>query len=192
LIMDEKKFNELKAESKNGVIEHNVAEKNSIKISRLGNTYKNMQLFQKIVTHISKTLNKYYYDSDPTSKLARGTIEISSLVQNKKTSSDAEFLSKTTYGDHQRFGDTGSLITMNFDLRKELNTAPNIFSLFEHEFHGHGGNTPLNIKIDRSDQYFKYYQHKAIYQMQSKTENFKNVSKPYRKHVLDQNKAYGN
>ncbi|OYQ52573.1 hypothetical protein CHX27_00030 [Flavobacterium aurantiibacter] len=192
--MDEKKFNELKAESKNGVIEHSIAIKkeNSTGISKLASTPKNMLLFNKISNHIIKTLNEHFYKKDPSSDLARGRVETSSLMLGLATSSDAAALSIDTYGEHERYGNNQSLITMNFDLRNDLNTAPNIFSLFEHEFHGHGGGAKLKIDVDRTNQSFKFYEHKAIYEMQQNTPNFKYASGDYRANIVKKNKEYGN
>lgn len=77
-------------------------------------------------------------------------------------------------------------VSINFDNRKNLNTAGNIGSLFEHEYHFHGV-LNLNNKIGQ-----KVDPHSIIYPEQAKSSIFKFTSGNYRTHILNAAKSYSN
>jgi len=78
LFMDSSKFQELKLNSENGIIDHADAVKNSTSIADLPNTAKSMSLFFQAVDKLSKIGYKHFYGKDPSKFLAGGKVSVSS------------------------------------------------------------------------------------------------------------------
>jgi RHS repeat-associated protein len=186
LFMDKEKFSNLKSESKNGVIDHNVAVDNSQSISELKSTESNMLLFNKATDFIDKTLYKFFYGENPTKELRGGSVQTASAELG--IGSPYARPVDTEFGNYHNVGGNIDVITQSFDNRKTLNTAANIFSNFEHEFRGHGGRADFNISELPSSKNYDNLEHKAIYKMQMNSPNFKFTSGAYRQHILNANK----
>ncbi|WP_423740188.1 RHS repeat domain-containing protein [Flavobacterium columnare] len=190
LFMDKAKYQELSKSSKNGIIDHTNAVKNSTAISNLASTENNLRLFNTASDHIVKTLYKFFYHIDPTKELALGRIQTASkelgIGTERATPVDDEF------GNHINIGGNKEKVTNNFDQRVKLNTAANIFSNFEHEFRGHGNKVDLNINLLKSDPAYNFEEHKAIYNMQINSPNFRFTTGPYRQHVINSKNSYSN
>ncbi|TRX34096.1 hypothetical protein [Flavobacterium restrictum] len=178
LFMDKDKFTSLTNESKEGIIDHNVAvdNKNSQSIADLKPTEANMILFNQATDFIDKTLYKAFYGINPSKELFSGRVQTGSVQLGKGTESARPM--GTEYGNYHNVGGNIDIITQSFDNRKELNTAANIFSNFEHEFRGHGGRGGFGNNPD----------HKAIYNMQITSPNFKFTTGLYRQHIINANK----
>ena len=192
LFMNSDKFKEL---SKNGTINHDVATKNSTSISNLSNTAESLLLFNAASTHIDKTLYEYFYHSNPTDELMGGITYSSSEklgLATGRPSDKSGNVNQTTdeYGNHSNVGPGLDHITNNFDQRSQLNTAPNIFSNFEHEFRGHSRKVDFNLKMTPSNNNYRFYEHKAIYNMQMNSRNFQFTTGAYREHIINSNKFY--
>jgi hypothetical protein len=188
LFMDKTKYKELAKKSEGGVIDHKVAVKNSTAISKLASTETNLKLFNAATDHIDKSLNKFFYHIDPTRELAGGRVQTASaklgIGTEKATPVNDE------YGNHINIGGNIEKVTNNFDNRTQLNTAANIFSNFEHEFRGHGDKVDLNINLRKSDPAYNFEEHKAIYNMQMNSPNFRFTTGTYRQHVIDSRNSY--
>lgn len=81
--MDKAKFNEMYEYSKDHVIDHNDAVKNSISIADLPSNEKGLKLFYNAADEISKTLYKIFYNEsrgDLSSKLFNGHISVYSQI----------------------------------------------------------------------------------------------------------------
>jgi hypothetical protein len=190
LFMNKEKFNSLSSESKNGVIDHDVAQKNSTSISKLSPTEGNMMLFNKATDFIDKTLYKAFYGVNPSKELFTGQVQTASAKLGIGTSEARPV--DTEFGNYHNVGGNVDVITQSFDNRTLLNTAANIFSNFEHEFRGHGGRAGFKIPYPPSSRYFDDAEHKAIYNMQRTSPNYKFTTGGYRQHIIDKNKEFGN
>lgn len=191
LFMDADKYKELSKNSENGVIDHEVAVDNSQAISQLESTEKNMVLFNKATDFIDKVLYKVFYGQDITKDLIDGKVQVASKEVNNKGTNWGTWVDDE-YGNYRFNG--YDIVTQNFENRKILNTAGNIFSNFEHEFRGHGNKfrgkemLDFDIPVSSSHSTYKDLEYKAIYQMQMRSSNFKFTSGTYKKHILNQNK----
>lgn len=192
LFMDSSKYNQL---SQNGRIDHNVAVNNSISISQLPSNEQGMNLFYKAVNHVSKTMDNWFYNNNPSENLFGKDIKVFSNQLGIGTKgSNPKGYSTGTIGQNDSMLDDGinpdkriDRISMNFDYRNIINTAPNIFSLFEHEFYGHGENGWRN-KVGQSED-----PHKKVYNFQVNTFNFRHyVTGEYKELTLKKNEAQGN
>ena len=188
LFMNKKRFNDLKKNSPNGVIDHAKAVRNSISIRNLPNNFGGVRLFNTAANHIDKVMYEYFYHVDPSKELIGRTVETYSKYGMTER---ASVLSESDYGSHDN-----SVITNNFDMRNGLNTAPNIFSNFEHEFRGHGGRFPFKNKYQRTciqcQDNYSLYEHKMIYDMQIHSRNFQFITGEYKDHLLSKQKEHEN
>jgi len=181
LFMDADKYKELKANSENGVVDHKDATKNSKSIADLPDTAEGMQLFHNATDFIAKVTYQVFHGENPTEGLLAGEISTSSeklgLGINNPENLGTEF--GQTNNMAEATGDKLGVekISINFDKRKFLNTAGNIGSLFEHEYHFHGVSNIRNINTPNAES--------VIYQKQAKTSIFKFTSGHYKQHVLD-------
>ena len=194
LFMNADKYREL---SNNGEkrIDHNDAVNNSTSMSKLPNTEEGMDLFYKANNHIVRTMDKWFYDHNPNPNLLGGDVKafsnelgIGTKGSNPKGySSDTIGQNDSISWDSLNPGNRVDRVAMNFDYRNLINTAPNIFSLFEHEFYGHGLNGWRNEIGGNKDP------HKNVYNLQVNTINFlRYASGEYKKVTLRKNKAHGN
>lgn len=135
-----------------------------------------MILFNKATDFIDKTLYKTFYGINPSKELFKGKVETGSAELGIGTSNARPV--GTEFGNYHNVAGNIDIITQSFDNRKLLNTAANIFSNFEHEFRGHGGRGGFG-----SDP-----EHKAIYNMQMTSPNFKFTTGQYRQHIINANK----
>lgn len=180
LFMDKQKFNKLSDNGKNK-IDHKIAKENSLSIANLPNTKEGAVLYSKAVDHISKALYKLYYHTDIKDKLAGGKVQVMSDNLNIGTKYSDRL--DGDYGVNVNYYDDVDRVTLSFDHRKVLNTAPNIFALFEHEFHGHG-------VLGHRQRIGKPDCHGPIYKMSVNSPNFKYVTDTYRQHTIDNYNAF--
>jgi RHS repeat-associated protein len=188
LFMDADKYKEL---SKNGKMDHNVAVKNSISIADLPDTEQGFKLFSKAADHISKSLNKLFYNRDAKDNLFGGNVQTYSDELRLMTSHGEDIGSDIGRSKNIVFGANGDTsqnverITMGFDHRRQyLNTAPNIFSVFEHEFVAHG-------LMGLRQRVGSYDIHGEVYKFQVSTFNFRHyVTGDYKKLTLRRNEGY--
>jgi RHS repeat-associated protein len=194
LFMDSDKYNELSNNGKNR-IDHNKAVKNSTSISQLPNNEQGMNLFYKAVNHIAKTMDNWFYNHDPKENLLGGDIKVFSNqlgigtpgINDKGYSLDTIGQNDSGAWDSSHPEERIDRVSMNFDYKNLMNTAPNIFSLFEHEFYGHGLNGWRN-KIGGNED-----PHKKVYNFQVNTFNFIHYSTgEYKEMTLRKNKSHGN
>jgi RHS repeat-associated protein len=181
LFMDADKYKELKKTSESGVVDHKDAVKNSISIADLPDTPEGMQLFHNAVDFTAKVTYKVFHGKNPTEGLLGGQISTSSekngLGINNPENLGTEFGQTNNVADATGDKPPVEKISINFDKRRFLNTAGNIGSLFEHEYHFHGVSNIRNINTPNAES--------VIYQKQVKTSIFKFTSGHYRQHLLD-------
>jgi|GEM_PF-578951 len=181
LFMDRDRYAELSNQSKDGIINHNIAVKNSRSIADLPDTRGSLVLFHNAVDFIAKTTYLAYYGENPTKGLLNGSISVSSDKLRFGTNNAPNI--GTDYGQNVNWVDEDAII-FNFDQRKDLNTAGNIGSLFEHEYHFHG-KMNLRQKMGKTDV------HQKIYPLQANTPLFKRYATgEYRKQIEESARIY--
>ena len=190
LFMDANKYKELKASSENGVVDHNDATKNSTSIADLPDTEQGVKLFHTAVDFISKVTYKAFHGKNPTEGLLNGQISVSSdklgIATNRADNIGTDNGQTANVAGAVFDKPAVEKVSINFDNRKNLNTAGNIGSLFEHEYHFHGV-LNLNNKIGQ-----KVDPHSIIYPQQAKSSIFKFTSGNYTTHILNAAKTYSN
>ncbi|WP_353088225.1 RHS repeat-associated core domain-containing protein [Flavobacterium sp.] len=191
LFMSKEKYESLTSQAGGKKIEHSVAVENSTSIADLPETEKGFKLFTKAVDYISKKLYAlFYHENSIEQNLFGNSVQVYSKRLGIKTEKAGDLggdigLSVCVLNNLDNPQKSIHQITFGFDHRKKyLNTAPNIFSLFEHEYQFHGV-MGLRQKIG------EYNIHGEVYKRQANTFNFKNyVTGDYKRLVENRNKYY--
>jgi hypothetical protein len=168
LFMDKGKYDNL-SQNNSQLIDHDVATKNSnYTMGSLPDSDKGMALFEKAYNTIAEAGYKVFEGAKPD-------------LKNNKV--EAQRFTGT-YKDAYAYND-GAIpkgndgfekhdIKVNFNDRKDLNTAGNVFSNFLHEYKGHG---IMNIGTG-------YANETRIFNMQVNHPSFKFTSGNYKNHLL--------
>ncbi|MCL1656151.1 RHS repeat-associated core domain-containing protein, partial [Elizabethkingia miricola] len=195
LFMDKKTYEQLSSNSKNGVIDHDVAVKNSTSISKLDDSKHSLVLFGKATNYINRALYQAYYGENIKDNLKDGysgaySLKLGVSTPNLSKDGTPSTNEEGAYGYWYPYTSSIDYIGQNFDARKELNTSANIFSNFEHEFRGHGDRSGIKINLSKMDEYYNFYEHKAIYKMQMNSKNFPFTTGSYKQNIINRNKYY--
>ncbi|HFK5529575.1 TPA: RHS repeat domain-containing protein, partial [Elizabethkingia anophelis] len=195
LFMKKNTFDRLSKESESGVIDHNKAIENSTSISELNNSRHSLILFGKATNYINRALYQAFYGEDVRANLKDGYSGAYSIKFRMRTPNLTGAGAPTekegdAFGYWYPYTSNIDYIGQNFDRRSDLNTAGNIFSNFEHEFRGHGDRAGFKINLSKMDEYYNFYEHKAILQMQINSQVFKYTSGEYQQQIIGKNNYY--
>lgn len=183
LLMDKKKYQELKKARNGDRITHEEALKNSISIGDLPDEKKSMDVWSIVVNKVAKFGFELFYKYDPSPYLAGREIQVFSRKNKWKTRHAQTTLAAGDFAENINFAGDVDFITFNFDRRKDLNTAGNIISLFEHEHYFHGC---LDLRAALHD----FDVHAVIYKKQKESSIYKYTSGTYRENINEHVQFY--
>ena len=170
LYMDRAKFLEL-SEGNTKTIDKKVAVENSLYTNKtLPDNSKGLELFKKSSNTISHAIYKAYEKTKPS-------LENNSIYVDRFLNGD---LARYDEASIAPGGEWLHRVIFNFNRRTDyLNTPMNIYSVFLHEYEGHG-----KLSLNNA-------QHGEIYLMQYKHPSYKLLSETMQKHIIKKLNDYG-